>query len=140
MVTRHVTLRLDAEVVGRLDERSQSTGRKRPELVTRYVDEGMRMDDHPGIVFRSGAAGRRAALAAGPDVWEIIRVVRNVEAGGEAAVTEAAEWLSLAREQVDIAVRYYSEYPDEVDRWIDRVDEEARRAQQIWERRQDALA
>jgi hypothetical protein len=109
-------------------------------LVTRYIDEGMRMEDHAGIVFRSGPAGRRAALAAGPDVWEIIRMVRNVEARGEAAVTEAAEWLGLAREQVDIAVRYYSEYPDDVDRWIDRVDEEARRAQEIWERRQDALA
>lgn len=43
-------------------------------------------------------------------------------------------------ELIDIAVRDYSEYPDEVDRWIDHVDEEARRAQQIWERRQDALA
>ena len=140
MATRHLTLRLDADVVDRLDERIQSTGRKRPELIARYVDEGMRMEDHPGIVFRSGPAGRRAALAAGPDVWEIIRVVRNVEGSGEAAVTQAAEWLRLAREQVDIAVRYYSEYPDDVDRWIDRVDEEARRAQQIWERRQDTLA
>ncbi len=140
MATRHLTLRLDADLVDRLDERSQQAGRKRPELIARYVDEGMRMEDHPGIVFRSGPAGRRAALAAGPDAWEIIRVVRNVKGSGEAAVGQAAEWLGLSREQVDIAVRYYSEYPDEIDRWIDRVDEEARRAQQIWDRRQDALA
>lgn len=140
MATRHLTLRLDAAVVDRLDERSDQTGRKRPELISRYVDEGMRMEDHPGIVFRAGPAGSRAALAAGPDVWEIIRVVRNVEGSGEAAVEQAAEWLGLAREQVDIAVRYYSEFPDEIDRWIDRVEAEARRAQQIWERRQDALA
>ncbi|HVL99578.1 MAG TPA: ribbon-helix-helix protein, CopG family [Egibacteraceae bacterium] len=45
MAARHVTLRLDADVVDRLDERSQSTGRKRPELITRYVDEGMRMEE-----------------------------------------------------------------------------------------------
>jgi hypothetical protein len=109
-------------------------------LITRYVDEGMRMEDHPGIVFRSGPAGRRAALAAGPDVWEVIRVVRNVEGTGEAAVREAAEWLSLAREQVDIAVRYYSEYGDEIDEWIDNVDEEARKEHTMWERRRDALA
>jgi hypothetical protein len=140
MATRHISLRLDADVVGRLDARSQQTGRKRPELITHYLDEGMRMEDHPGIVFRSGPAGRRAALAAGPDVWEIIRVVRNVEGRGEAAVTQAAEWLGLTREQIDIAVRYYSEYRHEVDRWIDRVDDEARQAQQLWERRQDALA
>lgn len=62
----------------------------------------------------------------GPDVWEILRVVRNVDVKGEAAITQSAEWLGLAPEQVDLAVRYYSEYPDEVDRWIERVDEEAR--------------
>lgn len=27
------------------------------------------MDEHPGIVFRSGPAGRRAGLAGGPDIW-----------------------------------------------------------------------
>lgn len=79
-------------------------------------------------------------MAAGPDVWQILRVVRNVDVKGEAAITQSAEWLGLAPEQVDLAVRYYSEYPDEVDRWIERVDEEARRAQQQWERRQGALA
>lgn len=94
------------------------------------------MKDHPDIVFRSGSAGRRAALATGPDAGEIMRVVRNVEGSGETAVTSAADWHGLAREQVDTAVRYCSEYPDEVDRWIDHVDEEARRAEQIWERRQ----
>lgn len=140
MATRHVTVRLDAEVADRLDDRSRRTGHKRPELITRYLDEGMRMEDHPGIVFRSGPAGRRAALEAGPDVWEVIRVVRNVEATGEEVVTKAAQWLGVPRQQVDIAVRYYSEYGDEVDRWIDRVDQEARRAQQMWERRQDTLA
>lgn len=67
-------------------------------------------------------------------------MVRNVDVKGEAAITQSAEWLGLAPEQVDLAVRYYSEYPDEVDRWIERVDEEARRAQQQWERRQGASA
>ena len=28
------------------------------------------MEDHPGIAFRDGPTGRRAALAAGPDIWE----------------------------------------------------------------------
>lgn len=140
MATRHVTVRIDADVVDRLDERTERTGRKRPELITRFLDEGMRMEDHPGIVFRSGPAGRRPALAAGPDVWEVIRVVRNVDVTGESAVKAAAEWLGIRRDLVDIAVRYYSEYGDEVDRWIDQVDDEARRSQQMWERRQDALA
>jgi hypothetical protein len=34
----------------------------------RLVDEALRMNEHPGIVFRAGPTGRRAALAAGPGV------------------------------------------------------------------------
>jgi hypothetical protein len=30
------------------------------------------MEEHPGIAFRDGPSGRRAALAGGPDVWEAI--------------------------------------------------------------------
>lgn len=53
------------------------------------------MEDHPGIHFRSGPAGRRPALVDGPDVWEVVRVLHNVEATGERAVEEAAQWLGL---------------------------------------------
>ena len=38
----------------------------------RQIDEGLRMEAHPGIVFRNGPSGRRAGLAAGPDVWEVV--------------------------------------------------------------------
>jgi hypothetical protein len=40
-------------------------------LAERYVDEGRRMDEYPGIAFRGGPTGRRAALAGGPDIWEV---------------------------------------------------------------------
>lgn len=33
--------------------------------------------EHPGIVFRPGPTGRRAGLAGGPDVWEVVRAVRS---------------------------------------------------------------
>lgn len=46
----------------------------------RLVDEALRMADHPGIIFRPGLTGRRAALAAGPDVWEVIRAVKSAHA------------------------------------------------------------
>ena len=35
------------------------------------------MAEHPGIVFRDGPTRRRAAVAGGPDVWEIIRAVKS---------------------------------------------------------------
>jgi hypothetical protein len=130
---------MNADVLRRLDRRSSQAGRKRPELINRYVDEGLRMEEHPGVVFRSGPAGRRPALVDGPDVWEVMRVVRNVEASGEDAVAKAADWLGLRHDQVEAAVRYYAEYAAEVDDWIARVDDEARRARAAWESRQRAL-
>ena len=72
----------------------------------------MRIEDHPGIVFRDGPGGRRAGVAGGPDVWEIIAAVRANEPIGDDALTAAAEWGSLTLTQVRTAVRYHAEYPD----------------------------
>lgn len=91
----------------------------------RYIEEGLRMDRHPGIVFRPGPAGRRPGLVGGPDVWEVVRVVRNVETRGERAIAEAASWLGLSDAQIRIAVEYYADYPAEIDAWLARVDAQA---------------
>jgi hypothetical protein len=86
------------------------------------------MDAHPGIVFRPGPGGRRAGLAGGPDLWEVARVLRDVEAEGEAAIEKAARLTGLAVHQVRAAARYYRDFADEVDNWIDEVDREAEEA------------
>lgn len=49
---------------------------------------------------------------------------------------EAAEYLGLRTEQVQAAVRYYAEFPEEVDTWIRRNREEADRLQEQWRRKQ----
>ena len=43
----------------------------------RLVDGALRMSEHAGIMFRPGPTGRRAALAGGPDVWEVVRAVKS---------------------------------------------------------------
>ncbi len=86
------------------------------------------MDGHPGIVFRPGPGGRRAGLAGSPDVWEVARVLRDVDARGEAAIEKTAKLTGLAIHQVRSAARYYQEFTDEVDAWIAEVDREAEEA------------
>ena len=136
--TKLLSVRVDPSLAARLETHSQGSGKS--QLAMRYIEEGLRMDRHPGVVFRTGPAGRRAGLAGGPDVWEVIRVVRNVPDSGEPAVASAAEWLGLPSRFVEIAVHYYADHRDEVDAWIDRVDREAGEAEEAWQRRQDALA
>ncbi len=132
--------RWDADVVARLDRRSEAVGTNKSRLAERYVDEGTRMDEHPGVVFRGGPTGRRAALAGGPDVWELVAALKGGESKGEEAVAELAELLGLNELQVRTGVRYYSAYPEEIDARVKRNVEEADAAEAAWRREQAALA
>jgi len=98
------------------------------------------MEDHGGIVFRDGPSGRRAALAAGPDVWEVIETLKGTELAGEDAIAATAEWGSLTTAQVRTAVRYYSDFREEVDERIASNRAEAERGRAAWERARAALA
>lgn len=138
--TQTFSARWDADVVERLRRRSELAGTNKSRLAERYVDEGTRMDEHPGIVFRSGPSGRRAALAGGPDVWEVMATLKDGEARGDAAIGATAELLELTELQVRTAVRYYSAYPEEIDERIRRNIEEADEAEAAWRREQAALA
>lgn len=132
--------RWDAGVLERLGRRSELAGTNRSRLAERYVDEGTRMDEHPGILFRGGPVGRRAALAAGPDIWEVVATLKGGQAKGEEAIAATAELLNLSELQVRTAVRYYGAYPEEIDARIRRDAEEADAAEEAWRREQAALA
>jgi len=127
-------------VVERLQRRSELAGTNKSRLAERYVDEGTRMDEHPGVVFRSGPTGRRVALAGGPDVWEAIATLKGTEERGEKAIAATAELLDLTESQVRTALRYYGAYPEEIDERIRRNVEEADAAEAAWRRERAALA
>jgi hypothetical protein len=81
------------------------------------------MDAHPGVVFREGPAGRRAALIGGPDVWEVISAIRSARSSEQALTGDDLFDLvivntGVTRRALDVAVSYYSDYPDEVDALI----------------------
>ena len=98
-----------------------------------------RMAEHPGIIFRSGPAGRRPALATGPDVWEVARVLRGIDESGEEAIARTAELSGLTPHEVRTVVRYYASYREEIDEWLRILDEEAERLKEAWEREQAVL-
>jgi hypothetical protein len=88
-------------------------------LAQRLVDEGLRAQEHPGIVFKDGPSGRRAALVAGPDVWEVVAAVGGSGVKDERrAVTVVSQELSLSAGQVRLALDYYGAYSEEIDAQI----------------------
>jgi hypothetical protein len=129
---RQFSARLDAGVVDRLERRGARSGLNKSRLAERYIDEGVRMDDHPGIVFRDGPTGRRAGLAAGPDVWEVIGALRSSGLDGDEAIQATAEWAGLSVRQVRDAIGYYFEFPAEIDERIRLNEREADAAELRW--------
>lgn len=78
------------------------------------------MDEHPGILFRAGPAGRRATVVGGPDVWEVVRAVQAARAA-EPGLPEA-ELVAMLEDNTGVpghmlrtAISYWAAYPHEVD-------------------------
>jgi hypothetical protein len=132
-------IRIEARTLRALRERSAQSGEPLVRLAQRYIDEGMRLDRHNGVVFRDGPAGRRAVLVGGPDVWEVITAARDAPERGEELIRALVERLGVPSEKIRIAIRYYAEYPEEVDRFIAMVEHEAEQLEQTLGRERDLL-
>lgn len=108
------------------------------------VEEGLRMDAHPGVLFREGPAGRRAVVAGGPDVWEAIRAVRLTRASEPALdavelIDVVADLTGVSPRHLEIAIAYYSDYPAEIDDQLAAADTAEHDAMLAVERRRELL-
>jgi hypothetical protein len=140
-MTAPLSIRFDAKLLDRLRRHALASPGATPSgLAQRLVDEGLRMADHPGVVFKDGPSGRRAALAFGPDVWEVVKVLRELDERGESAITATAELLALTEAKVRVAMHYYADYPDEIDAEISAADEASAAAEAAWQAEQRLLA
>jgi hypothetical protein len=128
-----MSLRFTPSLLSRLRHRALAmTGVSIAGLAQRLIDEGLRMADHPGVVFKEGPSGRRAALSYGPDIWEVIKLLREIDERGPAAVDAAAEVFAVDASRISTAISYYSDYADEIDVEIADADETSRRAEDAW--------
>lgn len=116
--TVDISVQMNRETAARMRTRAEARGERLSDALQRYAEEGDRAAAHPGIVFRSGPTGRRAALACGPDVWEICWMVREA-GGGKQAAEHLTENLSLTSGQVAVALRYAAEFPEEIEARIE---------------------
>ena len=92
--------------------------------LNRLIDEGIRMDLVPGVHFRDGVQGRRAALVGGPEIWEVASVVRAARTLTDASedqevLSRVLETTSLSAGQLDTALNYWAQFAEEIDQLVD---------------------
>lgn len=132
---QQVAFRVQPRTLAHLRRRVSETGLSQTELAERYLEEGLRLDEHPLIAFRDGAAGRRPGLIGSRlDVWQLVETVKQ-----NGSAEEAAAYLELPVEKVLAAMRYYADYTDEIDEWTARANTLADREQASWRRQQELI-
>ncbi len=135
-----LSIRFTPYLLARLRQRANAmTGASVAGLAQQLIDEGLRMADHPGVIFKDGPSGRRAALAYGPDIWEVIKFLREVDERGPAAIDAAAEVFAFDASRISMAISYYGDYADEIDAEITDADAASARAEAAWRVQQQLI-
>jgi len=108
-------------------------------LAEELIDEGLRVRRHPLVCFRDGPTGRRAVLAGGPDVWEVVSGIVGGDVPAADRTGRATELFGLRPDQIEAVLGYYAEFTDEVAAEIEANALAAADAEQLWRRGQDLL-
>jgi hypothetical protein len=115
-VSKVVGIRLPEPRFAELQRVARTVGRTPGELAARFVEEGLRQRDFPGIAFRDTPIGRQAFVA-GTRVgaWQVALIAP--EYGSEAAAIGAD--LGLPPTMIAVALAYAAAYPEEIAAAID---------------------
>lgn len=110
------SMRIPEEMVVEIQNIAQRSGKDFSTITKELLEEAIKMNRCPGIVFAEGVNGRRARIAgSGIEVWEIIQ---NYKSMGDdfTRLRKAFHWLS--EQQLRAAIAYYRAYPLEIDKLI----------------------
>lgn len=134
-----VSYRLDERLKERLASRARRDRITETALVSQLLEEGLKTLEHPGIVYRAGPTGRRAAIAGGPDVWEIVAAVSHAPGEGNGKISGAVDQTGVAEHLIRLAVVFAAAYPDEIQQRIADNEAAAEEARRMAEQRERLL-
>ena len=109
-------------------------------LLDQLIVEGIDQLDYPGTIFRGPAHDRRAALAAGPDVWEVIARLQELDGSEEQRISLLSAESDLHPRLIRIALDYAAEHSAEIRERIERNQAAAERSRGLSQQRQALLA
>lgn len=140
MATTPTSYRIDQGLKERLASQAAAEGLTERAMLERLVAEGLDTLAHPGIVYRNGPTGRRAALAVGPDVWEVVSALRHTEGSPEQRVSILVEQFDLHPRHIRTAIDYAAVHGEEITAQVTANDRAAEGAQRLARERADLLA
>ena len=139
-MARSTSFRISDAARGRLSSRAAHEGVTATALLDQLIVEGIDQLDYPGVIFRGPPHDRRAALAAGPDVWEIIARLQELDGTEEQRITLLSEESDVHPRLIRIALDYAAEHADEISERIGRNRAMAERSLETAQQRQALLA
>ena len=116
MPTVQKTIRIHEKTITEIEQIARESDREFSVIANELLDEAVRMQRCPGIIFSEGTTGRRARIAdTGIEVWEVIAAYKSVGEHFD-SLRQAYHWLT--EHQLMAAVGYYSLYPEDIDNLI----------------------
>ena len=134
------SFRITDATKARLASRAAREGMTATALLGQLIVEGIDQLDYPGIIFRGPAHDRRAALATGPDVWEIVARLQELDGSEEQRISLLSAESELHPRLIRVALDYAADHADEVRERIDRNRAMAERSRRTSEQREALLA
>jgi hypothetical protein len=134
------SFRISEATKARLASRAAREGMTATALLGQLIVEGIDQLDYPGITFRGPVHDRRAALAAGPDVWEVVARLQALEGSEEQRISLLSAESDLHPRLIRIALDYAADHADEVRARIERNRAKAERSRRTSQQREALLA
>lgn len=112
-MTSPFSLRMDDDTREELVKHAERSELSPSRLVNRYVKEGLRMDKHPVIIFKTTPHGRRAVVASRPGL-QVIDIIGTWQ-GERQDVAATARYFHISEDDVRAVLGYYADYKKEID-------------------------
>lgn len=112
MPTIQKSIRIRERTLKEIEHIARESGKEFSAVANELLEEAVRMQRCPGIIFTEGTTGRRARIAGtGIEVWEVIATYKGVHEDFN-SLWKAYHWLT--EQQLRSAIGYYKVYPDEI--------------------------
>ncbi|MBF0327562.1 MAG: DUF433 domain-containing protein [Nitrospirae bacterium] len=112
MPTVQKSIRIQHKTIKEIERIAKQANREFSSVTNELLDNAIKMQRVPGIVFSEGTTGLRARIAGtGIEVWELIATYKSVN-NDLVRLRKAYHWLT--EQQLRAAIGYYRAYPEEI--------------------------